>query len=652
MKRILLILLIVSLNVLNGQAQITTPVIRANFGVDADLRSNFVSGLIQAGNDDWFTFPGSVGAGQFIIDTTGAAAMVARYNVDIPFRRSTFIRMMRYPVFSVVNNRLVLDATFVRDNHGDDSTVFASGSSKNGDNPKDWSTPVSQGVPDKNDILDVMAHIRRAGPNVTDSLWMFGGLSLDNTTGDRYFDFEMFQTGIAYNRPTLSFIGYGPDAGHTSWQFDAAGNITRAGDIIFSAEYQSSSLTNIEARIWINKASLSITPVHFSWGGQFDGATSGSTFGYASIQPKGGGTYYTGLQCGNNTWGGPFSIILQNDAIATDYTAKQYVEFSVNLTKLGLDPVTSITGDPCGMPFQKLLVKTRASASFTAQLKDFVGPIAMFIAPKADIATSSPAICASGSVAEIHVTNPISTSTYQWTTTNGHITSTPIGPVIFVDKPGTYIVTQTLMAGCSTYASDTIIITQSTGCIVLPTLLTDLRGTFKDGTAQLSWRVMNNQLSQYFMVQRSEDGINFTNVGTVERQPYAGEAFYSFRDDIRSIAGTNVCYRIIIVNNDNTARYSNTLRISLTTVKNNSIVVFPNPAKDFVQIQLTSTINSKTKIDVYDAAGKLVISLNSSVYRGNNVITIDGLAGKPAGVYTIVVNTGEESLRQKLLVTR
>ena len=63
---------------------------------------------------------------------------------------------------------------------------------------------------------------------------MFGGISLDNTTGNRYFDFEMYQTDIYYDRPSAKFYGYGPDAGHTSWQFDAAGNILQPGDIIFN----------------------------------------------------------------------------------------------------------------------------------------------------------------------------------------------------------------------------------------------------------------------------------------------------------------------------------------------------------------------------------------------------------------------------------
>src|SRR4051812_14620067 len=266
MKRILLpALLIVSLF---AQSQITNPVIRANFGVEADLKANYYNGFVQAGNDDWFG-NGDPGPGTFIIDTTGAYFLKQKYISSPAFRMTPFFRNMRFPQFSIVNGMMLIDAVYIRDHHGDDSTVFASGSNKNSMSPADWSCPVSQGIPDKNDILDMGMHVRRAGPNGTDSLWMFGALSLDNTTGNRYFDFEMYQTDIVYNRPTLSFTGYGPDFGHTTWAFDASGNVLKAGDIIFSAEYSSSNLSNLEARIWINKNDLSITPQAFSWTGVF-----------------------------------------------------------------------------------------------------------------------------------------------------------------------------------------------------------------------------------------------------------------------------------------------------------------------------------------------------------------------------------------------
>jgi hypothetical protein len=72
---------------------------------------------------------------------------------------------------------------FHRDFHGDDSTVFALGSNKNGMSPPAWSCPTAQGIPDKNEVLDAFTHVRRAGPNVTDSLWMFAGVSIENVSG-------------------------------------------------------------------------------------------------------------------------------------------------------------------------------------------------------------------------------------------------------------------------------------------------------------------------------------------------------------------------------------------------------------------------------------------------------------------------------------
>ncbi len=341
---------------------------------------------------------------------------------------------------------------------------------------------------------------------------------------------------------------------------------------------------------------------------------------------------------------------MQNDAIAANYIAKQYVEFSVNLTKLGLDPVTSITGDPCGMPFRRLLVKTRASASFTAQLKDFVAPLAMFVAPSVDIATASPTMCNHGSVAEIHVTNPISSSTYQWTTPNGHIFSVPTGPSILVDTPGTYIVTQYLMAGCAAYAIDTVQIFQSFSCIVLPANLSEFRGTLKNGTSQLTWKVLNNQLVQYFLVQRSTDGIEFTTVGRVEQQESLPDAAtYTFADDVSQLTGKRVYYRLLLLSSDNSVKYSNTISLSLTSGKEKQLVVFPNPAKDVFQIQVQSSLNTKMRIDIYDASAKLVVSRTVPLQPGLNAVTLDDLADKPRGMYMLSVYAGDEVHWQKLM---
>src|SRR5687768_11944772 len=92
-------------------SQITTPIIKAGFGVDADLRARFFDGVLQT-SDDWFLLSGTPGTpanGEFIIDTTGAAAILAGYLTDVspwPRRMASFYRTMSKPQFSVVNNRL------------------------------------------------------------------------------------------------------------------------------------------------------------------------------------------------------------------------------------------------------------------------------------------------------------------------------------------------------------------------------------------------------------------------------------------------------------------------------------------------------------------------------------------------------------------
>ncbi len=647
-------------------AQITTPVIKARFGVDGELRANYFGGAVVSGNDDWFN-NGTAGTGEFVIDTTGARAVILGYLSDVspfPRRMASFYRTMSRPPFSIVANRLWLDAIFVRDYHGTDTTVFTAGADKNGMSPANWTGGI-QGIPDKNDILDMMVHVRRAGPNSTDSLWMFGGISLDNTTGNRYFDFEMYQTDIYYDRPSGKFYGYGADAGHTAWTFDAAGNIVRPGDIIFSGEFQSGTLTKIEARIWVSRTDWqTIVPSSFNYSGLFDGASSGSTFGYASISPNTTGAFYTGLGSALNAWSGPFGLVLQDNSLAFvnpapasttngKYLADQFIEFSVNLTKLGLDPVTLLGGDVCGTPFNRVVVKTRSSASFTSELKDFVAPTDLFLAPRVDIMSATPIICDTGSISEIHVTNPMSTSFYQWTTPDGNIVGATTGTTIVVDTPGTYIVTHYLQAGCSPYAADTITIGRFDICGVLANNLYEFRGTLTNNDILLNWKVLNNQYIQYFEIERSLNGSDFLPHSRIERNDeYNTLASYNFADDATHLRGRTLYYRLKIVTVANTISYSNIVRVIVPGTGKTVVSIVPNPVRDVMNVQVSSFGENPLRVDITDQAGKLVHSSKAVVRNGYNVITIAGLSNQPPGVYLAMVTVGTEAFRQKILIVK
>lgn len=472
MKKIVLILLL-ALVAYGSKAQVVIPVVEGKFGVDADAQSNIfidASSPCSDCDDWWYDQLLSGGNGLFVIDTTGAGSIVAGYLSNPAATNNVpFYRKMRYQAFEQVDERTLIDAIFVRDYHGTDQTAFVDGSNKNADHPTDWRGS-TKSVLDKNDILDVYCHIRRVGPNynTTDPLWLFGAVAVEGTNGDRYFDFEMYQTDIFYTRSTSRFTGYGPDAGHTSWKFDAAGNVTQPGDIIFAANFSTSGLTSIEARIWINKADKSKVPATFDWTGSFDGASASATYGYAGIQPKYGDPFYYGTLNADPTWAGPFMLPRANGLVVTQFEPGQFMEFGVNLTALGLNPSSLLGKTPCGIPFSKVMVKTRSSTSFTSELKDFIAPFDLFLPPTAELATDMPLICGStgSGVSNIWVTDPYSTSIYNWSTPNGHI-QTNNGTSIVVDSPGTYIVQQILDNGCPLWSSDTAVIIQDPNCTIL-----------------------------------------------------------------------------------------------------------------------------------------------------------------------------------------
>ena len=649
MKKYLLLLIL-----LNGtfclQAQITIPVIRAGFGVDAELRANYFNGFVQSGNDDWFN-NGTAGTGNFIIDTTGAAAILAKYASDPNSRKLPFYRTMRYPAYTVVNNRLLIDAVYTRDYHGDDSTIFAAGSNKNGMSPVAWSCPVSQSIPDKNDILDMMVHVRRAGSLKTDSLWMFGGVSIENTTGNRYFDFEMYQTDIYYDRTVRKFFGYGPDEGHTSWKFDAAGNVTQPGDIIFTAEYSSSSLTLLQARIWIDKASLSLTPASFTWSGLFDGASNGAQFGYASIMPKTAGAFYTGLQSGNNTWPGAFGLVVGNNSMPATYVARQFMEFSVNLTKLGLDPVTLLGSNPCGMAFRKVLVKSRASTSFTAELKDFVGPFDFFMSQKAQAAADINLFCGVYGISTLQVTNPVTTSVYEWSTTDGNIIGSTTGTTVYADLPGTYLVAQKLQASCPAYALDTVVITYDPYCSILDNNLSGFAGRIEKNTAILKWTVTNSSDIKYFEVERSTDGYRFNSVGKIYPAAESpGSTDFEAIDTITNLQAPNVYYRLKIVGTNGKGDYSKVIRLSVGNTQTADFSLTPNPVTDFVAINVTSATENQMQVYIYSVNGMLMKTMNSKIHKGTNSIKLNGLHEWQSGVYVVKIVVGNEVRTEKMIL--
>jgi hypothetical protein len=367
----------------------------------------------------------------------------------------------------------------------------------------------------------------------------------------------------------------------------------------------------------------------------------------------------------SSTWTGPFGLVLQDNSLSYTnpgpasttngkYVASQFIEFSVNLTKLGLDPVTTFGGDVCGTPFNRLVVKTRASSAFTAELKDFVAPIDLFLAPRAQALADIPLFCGAIGVSHIQVQNPSASSVYTWTTPDGHIVGPSTGPNIVVDSPGTYMVTQRLSSGCNPYAYDTVAIVYNANCGTLDNTFLDFKGVINNNITRLDWTVADNQYVSYFEIERSFDGKTFDPINQTNADGQnKSSASYAAYDNLEHLSLPNaIYYRLKIVKTNGGVSYSQVIRIPYGSLSLTKLAISPNPVHDMMQLAINVGNSGSIDVHIFDMSGKIVRRTKANIQAGTNVISFDQLSKLQEGMYLVLVYAGGEIFRQKIVLVK
>lgn len=327
------------------------------------------------------------------------------------------------------------------------------------------------------------------------------------------------------------------------------------------------------------------------------------------------------------------------------------MEIAVNMTKIGLDPYSILGSSGCNLSFRRVFAKTRSSTSFTSSLQDFIGPYSIArpnLIAKADISL----FCGAGpSNSQLYVRNPLSTSSYTWTTTDGHIVTSPAtGTSVTADQPGSYIVTQTLMDGCTPYSTDTVtLIKDADRCMVLAT--EDVRFSARDNNPAilLNWTSSGKDIVR-FTVERSTDGKSFQTIAVVDAlMNSSANQYYETTDQVSSLNTKLIYYRLKISKKNLQINYSHIVTIKNTSVLTEEFVVTPNPAKDYLQVIFKQIRNSKVSIRIYNNLGNQVQSV--MLTNENEKVSLREL---PTGIYFVHAYSQDGSLKaqKKLLITR
>jgi G8 domain len=159
-----------------------------------------------------------------------------------------------------------------------------------------------------------------------------------------------------------------------------------------------------------------------------------------------------------------------------------------------------------------------------------------------------------------------------------------------------------------------------TSLSVLPIKFEYFTGRRQNVDHQLSWKLNCETGSEYFEVERSNDGVNFKKIGTVAITNDCSTAF-DFVDKA-ALTGKNY-YRLKLINANGSASFSNVILLLNQKEGYELVGLFPNIVKANAQLNISAA--NKTKIDVLllDAQGRLVQQSNQYLVSGLNQIDMN-----------------------------
>ena len=178
---------------------------------------------------------------------------------------------------------------------------------------------------------------------------------------------------------------------------------------------------------------------------------------------------------------------------------------------------------------------------------------------------------------------------------------------------------------------------------IIPVELVSWTGRVEADKNRLTWETRTERNTDFFDIERAEDGKTFTSVGRVKASGGSSSALKYAFDDEKILINT-AYYRLKTVDLDGSFTVSNTLTLSRTGKQANELTIFPTLASQTLQINYFSD-KSTNEWRVLDGFGKVVRQF-SKPQNGQNTEGIQSeildVSALSSGVYFVqlVKNTG------------
>jgi hypothetical protein len=179
---------------------------------------------------------------------------------------------------------------------------------------------------------------------------------------------------------------------------------------------------------------------------------------------------------------------------------------------------------------------------------------------------------------------------------------------------------------------------------MLPVKLQSFTAKSNGTTVVLNWITAQEMNADVFEVERSNDGISWTKVGSIAatgNSPVASS--YSYSEVVKT--GGSYSYRLKMVDIDNKSEYSPIVKVSFNNTASAMVKTYPNPATTFFAID---GVAGTMQVMVVNMNGAVVKVING--YVANSKVSLNGVL---AGNYVVKVSSANGSAQSfKMVVAR
>jgi hypothetical protein len=178
----------------------------------------------------------------------------------------------------------------------------------------------------------------------------------------------------------------------------------------------------------------------------------------------------------------------------------------------------------------------------------------------------------------------------------------------------------------------------------LPLELVSFTASSISGKVDLKWVTEAVLINDYFSVERSKDGQNFTLVGTKNGVTNIGSPIEYKYADANPYIGINY-YRLKQNNSEGTYRYSSVIAVntSLKSPVAENLTAHLNPYTGTINVNYSSLSDGIVEASLYDIYGRVVKKIQTEVNSGTNIFSINDNSGLSVGVYMLEILNGSNT---------